>query len=173
MEDIIQSILSSEMKHKEQVARLVELAKADDGILAQLCEMLRTSRDVEKGTVAEVMKFVSKDCPERLLPYIDLLIEYIDYRAPRVRWGCPESLGNMAVKYPHEVAGAIPKLLSNLEDKSTVVRWCAAFALTEIAKYSPQKQDELAEKFHQLIQTESNNGVRNLYVKALKEIARR
>lgn len=87
-----------------------------------------------------------------------------------MRWGCPESLGNIAQKHPDKVEKAIPKLLENLKDKSTVVRWCAAFALTEIAKYNHKKQKELVTIFNKLVKTEQNNGVRNVYVKALKEI---
>ena len=105
-----------------------------------------------------------------MLPYIDTLIEYIDYKAPRVRWGCPEAIGNLAPRYPHEVERAIPKLLENLKDESTVVRWCAAFALTEIAKYNKEKQDELVGIFLGLITTEHNKGVRNVYIKALNYI---
>jgi hypothetical protein len=43
-------------------------------------------------------------------------IEYIDYKAPRVKWGVPESIGNLAQKYPEEVGKAIPKLLINTKD---------------------------------------------------------
>lgn len=89
-----------------------------------------------------------------------------------MRWGCPESIGNLAPKYPHEVEKAIPKLLGNLNDGSTVVRWCAAFALAEIAKYNLEKQKELTGIFLGLITIEQNNGVRNVYVKALKDIER-
>jgi len=89
------------------------------------------------------MKSVSKDNPGSMLPYIDLLIEHIDYKAARVRWGYPESIGNIAQKYPVQVEKAIPKLLGNLKDRSTVVRWCAAYALAEIARYNTGKQREL------------------------------
>jgi HEAT repeat protein len=164
--------MSSTRKHKEQVTTLTELAIKDKKVLAQLFEVLRAGTDVEKGTAAEVMKFVSKECPDKVIPYVDLLIEYIDYKAPRVRWGCPESLGNIASKYPDKVEKAIPKLLGNLKDKSTVVRWCAAYALAEIAKHSHKKQEELVTVFNKLIKIEQNNGVRNVYIKALKEIDR-
>ena len=166
----IQAIMSSNLKHKEQVATITELAISDKRALAQLFDILRTGTDVEKGTAAEVMKFVSKEDPGMMVPYIDLLVEYIDYKAPRVRWGCPEALGNIAQKHPDKVDKAIPKLLENLKDKSTVVRWCAAFALTEIAKYNQIKQEELVVIFKKLIKTEQNNGVRNVFVKALKDI---
>ena len=60
--------------------------------------------------------------------------------------------------------------VKNLENKSTVIRWCAAFALTEIAKYNSKKQKELVAKFQKLLEKEQNNGVKNVYIKALKKI---
>jgi hypothetical protein len=116
------------------------------------------------------MKHVSEQKPEILAPFIDDLLEYINYKAPRVKWGVPESIGNMAKKYPDRVEKAIPKLFENLKDKSTVVRWCAAYALTEIAKNNTKKQKELVSKFQNLIKTEKNNGVKNVYLKAIKVI---
>ncbi|MBU0528871.1 hypothetical protein KKF86_03835 [bacterium] len=170
MTNIVQEILVSDKKHKEKVTLITEKVGSDKKLVAQLFELLKNGSDVEKGTAAEVMKFVSKEKPELVIQYIDVLIEYIDYKAPRVKWGCPESIGNIAKKYPEKVEKAIPNLFKNLKDKSTVVRWCAAFALTEIAKYNSNKQKELAMKFHELIETEKNNGVKNVYIKALKEI---
>ena len=170
MENALTEIMSSQMKHKEQVEIITALVESDQTALAELFDILKYGTDVQKGTAAEVMKFVSKEKPDMMVPYIDTLIEYIDYKAPRVRWGCPEAIGNLASKYPLEVEGAIPKLLENLNDKSTVVRWCAAFALTEIAKSNLGKQDELVIIFRDLITVEQNNGVRNVYIKAVKEI---
>ena len=170
MNYIIQNILASDKKHKEKVSLLTEKVGSDKKLLTELFELLKNGTDVEKGTAAEVMKFVSKENPEMMLPYVDILIEYIDYKANRVKWGCPEALGNIAKKYPNKVEKAISKLLENLKDKSTIVRWCAAFALTEVAKYNSKKQKELVAKFQTLLKKEQNNGVKNLYIKTLKEI---
>jgi vesicle coat complex subunit len=170
MTNVIQEILASDRKHKEQVVLLTEKVKSDKKLAGQLFELLQTGTDVEKGTAAEVMKFVSKDRPEIIAPYIDTLIEYITYKVPRVRWGCPESIGHLAHAYPDRVEKAIPKLLQNLKDPSTVVRWCAAFALTEIAKHNSRKQKALVAEFQKFIKTERNNGVRNVFVRALKDV---
>jgi hypothetical protein len=170
MTNSIQGIMSSGLGHKEKVTAMTEIALMDKKALTELFEILKTGHDVDKGTAAEAMKFVSKENPDKMVPYIDLLIEYIDYKTPRVRWGCPESLGYIARKHPDDVGRAIPKLLGNLEDKSTVVRWCAAFALTEIAKNNHEKQKDLVTTFNHLIKKEQNNGVRNLYVNAIKDI---
>jgi hypothetical protein len=170
MSVLIKEVLQSDKKHKEKVTILSEKIKSNRSLVTELFDFFKNGNDVEKGTCAEIMKFVSKEKPEMIEPYIDTLIEYINYKAPRVKWGVPESIGNLAEKYPEKVEGAIPYLLKNIQDKSTVIRWCAAFALAEIAKYNLKKQDELVKIFNDLIKKEKNNGVRNLYIKALKAI---
>ena len=155
-------------KRKELVAFLTESIEKDEKLFAQLSEILKSGSDVDKGTAADVMKHVSKNTPEMVAPYIDDLVDYINYKAPRVKWGVPETIGNLAQKYPTEVKKAIPKLLVNTKDKSTVVRWCATFALTEIAKSNPAIRKELGSKIEEIVQNEKNNGVKNVYLKALK-----
>lgn len=166
----IGEILKSRLKPKEKVALLSESIKKDKALIKELIECFIAGSDVEKGTCADVMKHVSKDTPEILIPYIDDLIGYVNYTSPRVRWGVPESIGNMSEKFPGEVEKAIPKLLINTEDKSTVVRWCAAFALSEMVKYNFKKQKELVSIIDGIVKREKNNGVKNVYLKALKII---
>ena len=155
-------------KPKELVAFIVESIEKDEKLFSQLIEVLKSGSDVEKGTVADVMKHVSKDKPEIAAPYIDDLVEYVNYKAPRVKWGVPEVIGNMAQKFPAEVEKAIPNLLKNTKDGSTVVRWCAAFALTEIAKRNLNVRKELKSRIEEIVKVEKNNGVKNVYLKALR-----
>lgn len=154
-------------KPKELVAFLTERIEKDEKLFAQLIEILNFGSDVDKGTAADVMKHVSKNKPEIVAPYIDDLIDFINYKASRVKWGVPETIGNLAQRYPSEVEKAIPRLLVNTKDKSTVVRWCAAFALTEIAKGNPVIRNELGSKIEEIVQNEKNNGVKNVYLNAL------
>jgi len=165
---IIEDILKSKIKPKEKQLKLVETVcngKIND---KEFIEFFKSASDVDKGTCADVMKHVSEQKPEILAPYIDVLVEYINYKTPRVKWGVPESLGNMAKKYPDKVEKAIPKLLLNTKDESTVVRWCAGYALSEIAKYNTKKQKELLSIFSEIVKKEKNNGVKNIYLKTLK-----
>ena len=57
-----------------------------------------------------------------------------------MRWEACRIIGNVAKKFPDKVKEAIPRLLENTKDKRTVVRWSAAFALTEIAKSDLEMQ---------------------------------
>jgi hypothetical protein len=168
--NVTDEIRNWEGKPKELVAFLTESIEKDEKLFAQLIEILKSGSDVDKGTAADAMKHVSKNKPEMVAPYIDDLVEYINYKAPRVKWGVPETIGNLARKYPSEVEKAIPRLLVNTKDKSTVVRWCAAFALTEIAKGNPAIRKELGSKIEEIVQNEKNNGVKNVYLKALRSM---
>lgn len=165
---VLDEIRSWKGKPKELVAFLAESIEKDAKVFSQLIEVLKSGSDVEKGTAADVMKHVSKDKPEIVVPYIDDLVDYINYKAPRVKWGVPETIGNLAQKFPTEVEKAVPNLLANTSDKSTVVRWCAAFALTEIAKNNPKVGRELRSRMEEITRNEKNNGVKNVYLKALK-----
>jgi hypothetical protein len=79
--------------------------------------------------------------------YVDDLIDFINYKAPRVKWGIQESIRNISKKYQEEAAKAVHILLMNKNDEGTVVRWCAAYALTEIAKSNSGKRVELVPVF--------------------------
>ena len=170
MMKIIDEIHSWKGKPKELVALLTNSVKQDQALFAQLVDCLRNGSDVEKGTCADIIKNVTKDEPGIALPYIDEMIEYINYRAPRVKWGIPESIGNIAKAFPDRVVAAIPKLLENTKDESTVVRWCAAYALSEIIKSNEEIRDELVPRIEEMLNREKNTGVRNVYLKVMKTI---
>ena len=89
------------------------------------------------------MKHVTMEKSEIAEPYLETIIKFINYKAPRVKWGVPESIGNIAKKNPQKVEKAIPYLIRNTienKDNSTVIRWCSAYALSEIAKASGNKE---------------------------------
>jgi hypothetical protein len=155
-------------KPKELVAFLAESVEKDGKLFSQLIEILKSGSDVEKGTAADVMKHVSKDKPEIVAPYINDMVDYINYKGPRVKWGVSETIGNLAQKFPTEVEKAVPNLIANTKDESTVVRWCAAFALTEIVKSNPKVRKELGSRIEEIVKDEKNNGVKNVYLKALR-----
>ena len=166
----IEEILQSGLKPKEKLTALVEAVTQNKISAKEFIEYFKSASDVEKGTCADAMKHISKEKPEILAPYIDELIGYINYDAPRVKWGIPEAIGNLSQRYPREVEKAIPKLLINTKDKSTVIRWCAAYGLTEIAKNNSRTRKELMPLFESIIEKEDNNGIRNVYVKAIRFI---
>ena len=169
----IEEILQSKIKPKEKQIRLVEAVCHKKIAAKDFIDYFVTASDVDKGTCADAMKHISVSNPEILAPYIDTLLPYINYKLPRVKWGVSEAIGNMAKDYPDKVARAIPNLLKNTTDNkinTTVIRWCVAFALTEIAKHNSKTRKQLLPVFEKIIKSEKNNGVKNVYAKALKVI---
>ena len=164
----VEEILQSKRKPKEKVSLLAKKVKENNKFLNQLIEYFEVGSVADKGNCIEVMEYVSQDDPKFVLPYIKFIIEHINNDAPKVKWETARVIGNVAQQFPDKVSNAIEKLFLNTKDKGTVVRWSAAFALTEIAKNNPKMQKELVPKFSEIVKKEENNGVKNVYVKALK-----
>lgn len=142
----IEEILQSKVKPKEKQIKLVEAVVSKKIPVNEFISFFESASDIDKGTCADVMKHVAAKSPELLLPFVDVLVKYINYKAPRVKWGLPEAIGNMAKDFPDKTAKAIPYLLKNTNDdkiNTTVIKWCAAFALTEIAKHNPKTRKQL------------------------------
>ena len=170
----IREILGSNRKPKEIVSISAKMILENPILFDELMTILKTGSDIEKGTCADIMKHVTAEKSEIAEPYIDEIIEYINYKAPRVKWGVPESIGNIAKKSPYKVVKAIPLLLMNTPENkanSTVIRWCAAYALSEITKASGEQG--LIEKIKEISDKETNNGVKNVYLKALRQIEKK
>jgi len=171
----IENILISNIKPKEKRKRIVNIVIDGTVRVEDFMSYFIITSDVNKGTCADALKHIAMDRPDILFPYIDLIIEYIDYNAPRVKWGIQETIGNLAERYPEEVAKAIPKLLKNAEKNhknTTVVRWCAAYGLVEILVNNKEIQKDLLPKIQEIIESENNKGVKNVYLTALKRIER-
>jgi hypothetical protein len=169
----IEEILQSKIKPKEKQIKLVEAVCKKSVSAKEFVSFFESATQVDKGTCADAMKHISASNPEILAPYIEMLIKYINDELPRVKWGIPEAIGSMSKDYPEQTAKAIPFLLKNTtndEINTTVIKWCAAYALAEIAKNNPKTRKQLLPTFKKIIKSERNNGVKNVYIKALKAI---
>jgi HEAT repeat protein len=171
--DVLKIIRNWDKKPKELVLYLASKVKKDKSLLADVLKGLEQGSKVEKGVCVEVMEHVTKDKPEYGAAYILQVCSYLNFDAPRVRWEASRFVGNLAGKYPDKVEDCIDGLLENTKDKGTVVRWSTAFALGEIAKHNKSVQDRLVKKIKSILQKEDNNGVKNVYLKALKEIEKK
>jgi len=166
----IDEILKSRKKPKEIVTLLAQKLMSDKGLVVNLIRCFENGSVTEKGNCIEAIEYITKEDPEFAKNYLDFIIDQINDKAPRVKWETARIIGNTAQKFPDKVKEAVPMLLENIKDKSTVVRWSAAFALTEIAKSNPKLQKELTTKFNKIVKNESNNGVRNIYLKYVKDV---
>jgi hypothetical protein len=169
----IEDILRSKRKPREKATLLIEDVCSGEISMAELMRFLEEGSDVDKGSCADALKHISERRPELLRPHIDFLISFVNSRAPRVKWGIPEAIGNLAKHYPRRVAPAVLCLLRNTvenEGNPTVIRWCAAYALSEIVKHNEDVRKGLLPKLRKLAEEETNNGVKGVYMRAFKTI---
>ncbi|MBN2036115.1 MAG: hypothetical protein JW768_05175 [Chitinispirillaceae bacterium] len=169
----IETIFISAMKPKEKQTALVEAVCGGAANAKELIDFFISASYVDKGSCADAMKHIAERNPEILEPYIDTLLPYINHKAPRVKWGVSEAVGSCAAKYPDKSALAIPYLLRNTaenEINTTVVRWCAAYGLSEIALHCVRARKKLMPEMKSIAEKEKNNGVRNVYLKTLQNI---
>lgn len=169
----IDDILNLKIKPKEKQVKLVESICMGSIPIKECIDFFVAASDVDKGTCADVLKHVSEKKPEILADYIDILIPYINCQTSRVKWGISETIGNFAHYNSGKVIKAIPYLLKNAvenKENTTVIRWCAAYGLSEITKNNKDSQKNLLPKIKKIAEKEKNNGVKNVYLKAIKEI---
>ena len=164
----IEEILKSKLKPKEKVSLLAGELTKDERSIDDLIAYFDTAPAGEQGHLVEAMEYASQDKPEIVAPYLDFVIEHLGDKAPRVKWECARIIANLAGQFADETERAIPYLLRNANDKSTVVRWSIALALSEIAKNNSKAAKTLLPKMKGLAENESNNGVKKNYLKALK-----
>ncbi|MEJ5284802.1 MAG: hypothetical protein WHS77_07100 [Brevinematales bacterium] len=116
----------------------------------------------------ESLEYLTKEKPETIKGCIDFVIKNLNYKAPRVKWEASRVIAKICHKFPDKVANAIPGLLENTKDRGTVVRWSAAFALTEIAKSNSELKERLIPDINKILNSETNNGVKKIYLNFLK-----
>ncbi len=170
MTRLLEEIKAWDKKPKELLLHLASLIKKDEKLLADFNQSLEEATDSQKGTCVEALEHVSQEKPKLAIPHLNNIVHCLKDNAPRVKWEAARIIGNIANKFPKEAAKAIEALLVNTKDKGTVVRWSAAFALGEILKSNKTARIKLLAKIKKIIQKEENNGVKNVYLRALKEV---
>jgi len=80
----------------------------------------------------------------------------------QVNWKSCRIIDNAAQRLLDKVKEAVQGFLENTDDKGTVVRWIAAFTLTEIAKSSKDVRKRLVTEFKKMPEREDKSGVGNI-----------
>jgi HEAT repeat protein len=170
MSDVLREIQGWKGKPKALTEHLAAIVLADASSVESLFGALQAGNDKEKGVCLEVLEAVTRQRPELASGRIPFIIGFIGYKSPKARLESSRVVANVACRYPDGTAGAVPALLKNTDDEGTVVRWSAAFALGAILKHNERERRLLLPKIEAILKKEENNGVRNLYLKALKAI---
>ena len=169
---ILDEIKKSDKKPKELNAYIAKLILEKKPTAADFAETLALGNDAERGTCIEALEYATQTKPELAKTYLSEVIKCLADKAPRVKWEAARVIGNIAKSMPKEAEKAIDSLVANTKDKGTVVRWSAAFALGEILKYHQSLRPTLLTKINGILDKEQNNGVKNVYLKAIKAVGK-
>lgn len=170
---MLEEILKETLKPKEKTTRLAECLKSDPKVMDELLKLWKSAKDPVKGTLLSAITLVVSENPVFIGDHLDFVIAQLGHKAPRVKWESAEIVGHASKVFPDKVMAAIPALIENTGSDGTVVRWSAAFALSEILVNVPSSQEELIPKINAILEHETNDGVKSLfYKKAFKIIAR-
>ena len=131
-------------------------------------DFCRDAADADKAVCLAAVNHITKDDPKFVQNHLDFVIGQLDSKSAQVKLEAGEIIASAAKASPEQVAKAIPRLMEISKEEASIVRWGAAYALTEIAKSSdPKTTKQLLRFFKAEAKKEKLATVRNLYLDAL------
>jgi len=165
-------VIDKDLKTKAKVKKLSDMLLNEEVSLVDLIEVAKTLTGSDKGTCIEAIEFATTAKPELAsLHCLKFVTQTLLDNAPRVRWESAKIIGNIAHLYPKKLDKAVVNLLENSEFPGTVVRWSAAFALSEIAKLETTGNKDLIPAVEAILRRETDVAIQKIYLKALREVA--
>ncbi|MFZ4523169.1 MAG: HEAT repeat domain-containing protein [Bacteroidales bacterium] len=159
------------LKPKEKTEILSNWLLTNAGNLNDLIDFAQKSKDSIKATCMEAIEFATKSKPEIATPQcLDFASKALSEKAPRIKWESARVIGNIAYLYPEKLDEAINNLIVNSEHPGTVVRWSAAYALSQIMKIQTSHKEELIPVIESIGNREEKNSIKKIYLDALKKV---
>jgi HEAT repeat protein len=137
--------------------------------VTELAAFAGTAKDTLRAICIEALEFATKQNPTIIdEDCFRFMTQSLTAKAPRIKWESAKVIGNTAHLFPEELEEAIKNLLDNSQHEGTVVRWSAAFALSEIAKLKTAHNKALLPEMESIIEKEAKNSIKKIYNGALK-----
>jgi hypothetical protein len=169
--DLNEILDSPGLKPPEKRAAAAEALRSGRAKTADIAAMAGAS-EKKLALLLEAMEEVTRGDPsvsdEGWLAFAE---QYIGSASGSLRREASRVAGNVACLYPGSLGGCTAKLLENTESDMTVTRWAAAYALAKIIVIPEYAKSELYGRLIEISENESENGVKNQYLKALKKAA--
>jgi hypothetical protein len=162
-------IFSAKLKPKETIVVLQEALINGDITIEHLFEFYDQAKDPQKASCLSALAEIVQTNPEFVGKHVAFIATQVAHPANRVSWEASEIMARVAATFPTAAISAIPALQHNALHAGTVVKWSAAYALTEIAKANSEQQKKLKPFIEKQSELEANNGVRKIYEQYLKE----
>jgi len=159
------------IKSKQKTESLSRLLRENKITTSELIHFAENAKATQIATCIEAIEYASKQNPGIVNQQVFLLIaDKLSAKEPRIKWESAKVIGNTVHLFQKEIEKIIPQLLDNTEHSGTVVRWSAAYALSEILKLKSTYNKELIPTIEAIMQTEEKNSIKKIYIDALKKI---
>jgi hypothetical protein len=169
--DLERLLASKEIKGKEKTEILSKWLLAESISEEELIDFAQVQKDSSKATCIEAFEFATKKDPsivtEKTLRFAT---KGLTEKAPRIKWESAKVVGNIAHRFPSKLDSALTRLLVNAENDGTVVRWSAAYALSEILKLDTKMNKTLLPAIEAICKREEQNSIKKIYLAAIKKV---
>ncbi len=168
--DFTETLGDKSTKPKEKTETLSKWLIANPKKINHLIEFAVSSKDPFKATCIEAIEFATKTNPKiATINCLDFITNSLYEKAPRVKWESAKVIGNIASIFPEKLNEAIKYLLINSEHTGTVVRWSAAYALSEIIKLKTKMNKDLIPAAEAIIKREEKSSIKKIYQESIKK----
>jgi HEAT repeat protein len=169
--NIIELLSNKELKPKVKTETLSTWIIDNKINIDDLTAFAEHAKDPDKATCIEALEFATKQNPAIINKNcFEFVSQCLTSKAPRVKWESAKVIANVAHLFQDKLNTALKNLLINSEDKGTVVRWSAAFALGEILKLKTKHNKELLFAIEAICEREEKNSIKKIYLAAIKKI---
>lgn len=159
------------LKPSEKPGIIAELILLKEIQVAEILQLLNSSKDPDKAAMIEGLEHASLKNPELISPECFRAVTLqLSSKAPRVKWESARVIANSANLHREHLEEAAYLLVQNSEHPGTVVRWAAATALGEILKTQTSLNQNLIPAVESILEREEKNSIRKIYLNALKKV---
>lgn len=168
--DIMNILSQKNMKALEKRTEIVEALKSSVLTINDIGEHSKNLDDKKITIILEAMEEITRNKPDfATLDWLLFSEQYIDAQSNSLKREASRVVGNIAHLFEDSLTVSIQKLLKNTNDEGTVVRWGSAYALAKIIVLPCYACSQLFDTLAQICEQESENGVKNQYIKSLKK----
>lgn len=126
--------------------------------------------DKQITLIVEAMEAITRKNPEMAdREWLEFAVQCMDSRSNSLVREASRVIGNIAHLFPDDLGTAIHKLMGNVNNEGTVLRWGSAYALGKMIAIPQHANSELYEVLLNLSEMEIDNGVKNQYLGGLKK----
>ncbi len=168
--DLKSLLESNDLKSMEKRIEIVHALQLGLLQIHEIVEVSSKVNDKKLATILEAMEEITRSKPEKsTLEWLLFAEKYIDAPSNTLKREASRIVGNIAEFFENNLETSIQKLLQNTKNEGTVVRWGSAYAFAKIIVLPYFANNELFDILSEICENETESGVKNQYLKALKK----